>query len=128
MLCSEIFNAALKLLGEVGGESENPDYAERAPFIIASFIGEASGADKLYREAHGLDKKEIPDRVYVPLEEEFPLHARLASPCTHYLASILISDENPELSESYYDRYCDSISAILSALPSRSESIADVYK
>ena len=80
------------LLGE-----ENPDYAERAPFIIASFVSEAGGADKLYREAHGLEEKEISDRVYVPLEEEFPLVSRLASSCTHYLASILISDENPEL-------------------------------
>ena len=128
MLCSEILNAALKFLGEVGDENENPDYAERAPFIIASFVGEASGADKLYREANGLDKNELPDRVYFPLESEFPLADRFIPPCTHYLASILISDENPELSESYYDRYCDSISAILAALPSRSESITDVYK
>ena len=127
MLCSEIFDAALKILGEAGGESENPDYAERAPYIIASFIGEVRESDERYRLSHGLEAKDIPDHVYVPLEDEFFLSGRFASPCALYLASILISDENPELSESYYDRYCDSISAIQSALPSRSESITEVY-
>ena len=127
MLCRDIFNAALKLLGETGGEEENPDYAERAPYVIASFIGEVSEADASYRLAHGLEAADIPDRVYLPLEEEFSLSGRFASPCALYLASILVCDENPELSESYYDRYCDSISAILSALPSLKESITEAY-
>jgi hypothetical protein len=127
MPCRDIFIAALKLLGERGEEYDNVDYADRAPYIIAAFAGEVFEIDKKYRLAHGLAPNEEIDRVYVSFEEDFPLSERFAVPCALYLASILVSDENPELSEDYYDRYCDSISTILSSLPSRSESIKNVY-
>ena len=127
MLCSDLLTAALKLLGEAGDADDNPDYAERAPYIIASFVGEAREVDQKYRLSHGLEESDHAERVYVPLDEDFPLVDRLFSPCVFYLASILISDESPELSESYYDRYCDSISAICASLPSLKESIADIY-
>ena len=127
MLCYDLLTAALKLLGEPGDGDENPDYAERAAYIIASFVGEAREVDAKYRLAHGLGEAEILDYVYVSLDDEFPLSERLAYPCTFYLASILIADESPELSESYYERYCDSISAICASLPSHNESITDVY-
>lgn len=127
MLCNDLLTAALKLLGEVGEANDNPDYAERAPYIIASFVGEACEVDEKYRLAHGLEKADPSERVYIPLDEEFPLSERLASPCVFYLASILISDESPELSEGYYDRYCDSLSAICASLPTLKESITDAY-
>ena len=127
MLCSEILTSALKLLGEVGDAEDNPDYTERAPYIIAAFAGEAFEVDAKYRMAHGLEAIEPVDHVYVDLDEDFPLSDRLAPTCVFYLASILIADENPELSEKYYDRYCESISDISASLPYVSESIKDVY-
>ena len=127
MKCKELLISALKHLGEVGDETNNPDYAERAPYIIAAFVGEAGEIDRRYRIAHGLDMAEQTDKVLIPLEEEFPLCKRLISPCVFYLASLLIADESPELSESYYDRYCDSISSLSASLPSRVESITEIY-
>ena len=127
MKCKELLVSALKHLGEVGDETNNPDYAERAPYIIAAFVGEAGEIDRRYRIAHGLEEKAETDRVFIPLDEEFPLTRRLVSPCVFYLASLLIADESPELSECYYDRYCDSISTISATLPSKVESIIEIY-
>ena len=127
MQCKHILRSALKLLGEVGGETDNPDYTERAPYIIAAFVSEAYNADERYRIAHGLDKSPEPDQVYVDLDDEFPLCDRLAPMCAFYLASLLIADESPELSESYYDRYCDSISSFLYSLPAKAECIKQIH-
>ena len=126
MQCKHIFRSALKLLGEVGNESDNPDYSDRAPYIIAAFVSEAFDADKKFRLAHGLGEADEPNQVYIDLEDEFPLSDRLAPICAFYLASILISDENPEISESYYDRYCDSISSFIASLPAKVESIKEI--
>lgn len=127
MKCNELFRSALKLLGEIGDESDNPDYSSRAPYIIAAFAGEVSEVDEKYRLAHGLGTADPIDHVYVDLDEDFPLSDRLAPSCVFYLASILISDENPELSEKYYDRYCDSVASLVSSLPSSTESIREIY-
>ena len=127
MQCKYIFRSALKLLGEIGNETDNPDYTDRAPYIIAAFISEAFDADKKYRIAHGLDEADEPDQVYIDLDDEFPLCDKLAPMCAFYLASLLIADENPEISESYYDRYCDSISSFIASLPTRAESIKNIY-
>lgn len=127
MKCKELLHSALKHLGEIGDSSDNPDYAERAPYIIAAFVGEAEKVDADYRLAHGLDKAETFDKVYLSLEEDFPLVNRLIPSCVFYLASLLIADESPELSENYYDRYCDSISSICASLPATKESITEIY-
>ena len=128
MLCSELLTSALKLLGEVGDAYDNDDFAERAPYIIAAFVGEAWGLDERYRLSHGLGKGGTADRIFISLDEEFPLSSPLAPLCVFYLASLLIADESPELSEKYYDRYCDSISSFCASLPAQTESITDVYK
>ena len=127
MLCNEILTAALKLLGESGTDADNPDYAERAPYIIAAFVGEAAELDSRYRRAHGLAEANIKDTVSIPLTYTFPLSSRFASSCTLYLASLLICDESPELSETYYDRYCDNMSRISASLPFISEDTLNVY-
>ena len=127
MLCSDILSAALQLLGEDGGAEGNEDYAERAPYIIASFVSEASEADAMYRLAHGKEAAELSDRVYIDLTETFPLSGRFTSLAAFYLASMLIADESPELSDKFYDKYCDGVSAIISSLPSTAHGIAQQY-
>ena len=127
MLCSDILTAALKLLGEDGETEENEDYAERAPYIIASFVSETSEADSMYRLAHGKAALQLSERVYLPLNESFPLSGRFASLAAFYLASMLIADESPELSDKLYDKYCDGVSAILSALPATLHGIGQEY-
>ena len=128
MLSGELLTGALMLLGEIGDAEYNPDYSERAPYIIAAFVGETFRLDARYRLAYRLENASIPDRVCIGLDEKFPLVEPLAPLCTLYLASLLIADESPELSEKFYDRYCDGISAFSDSIPSVKESIKDVYR
>ena len=130
MKCSEIFKSALRLLNEKGAEDENEDYAERAPYILSTMFSESAKTDKKYREANGLGEQGAFSPIYVELSEEFPLASRFASAATFYLASLLILDANEELSDTFYEKYCDSMSAILSEIPCASaslEKIKDVY-
>ena len=127
MTCNDIFRKALRLLNEKGNESENEDYAERAPFIIASMCSEAEETDKNYRLGKGLSPAASFNRVYVDLEEDFPLSDRFASPAAFYLASMLSLDENDEMADVFYDRYCDSMSKIEAGIPSVIEQTSEVY-
>ena len=127
MQCKDIFRSALKLLGEIGNETNNPDYTDRAPYIIAAFVSETFDTDRKIRLAHGLEEADEPSQVYIDLDDDFPLSDRLAPMCAFYLASLLIADESPELSESYYDRYCDSISTLIASLPANTEGIKQIY-
>ena len=44
-----------------------------------------------------------------------------------YLAAMLVIDYDEELSDKLYDRYCDSVSVISSAIPFEIESIINRY-
>ncbi len=130
MKCSEIFKSALRLLNEKGAEDENEDFAERAPFILAAMFSEAAKTDQNYRKANGLGEQGSFSPTYVELSEDFPLSSRFASAATFYLASLLILDENEELSDTFYEKYCDSMSAIASEIPkpvATIEKIKNVY-
>lgn len=127
MKCSEIFKGALRLLHEKGAEDENEDYAERAPYILSAMFSEAARTDKNYREANGLDEQGSFSPTYVELDEEFPLSSRFVSAATFYLASLLIIDENEELSDSFYEKYCDSMAAIVSEIPASISKTKNVY-
>jgi len=117
MKCTEIFNGALRLLNEKGAADENQDYAERAPYILSAMFSECSKTDKKYRTANGLTKQGSFNSIYTDLTAEFPLCSRFNGAAIFYLASLLIIDENDELSDSFYDKYCDSISAIVAEIP-----------
>ncbi len=106
---------------------EYADYTDRAPYIIASFLCEASEADRLYRLVHGLDPLGESETVYLDLNQDFPLCNCFASAAAYYLASMLVCDESVSLSDKFYDKYCDSISSILASLPAESESIVNKY-
>ena len=127
MKCNEIFKSALRLLNEKGAEDENEDYAERAPYILAAMFSEAARIDKLYREANGLCEQPAFSTIHVPLSEEFPLSDRFAGAAAFYLASLLIIDANEELSDSFYEKYCDGMSAISSSIPATVRKIKNVY-
>ena len=117
MKCTEIFKGALRLLNEKGAVDENQDYAERAPYILSAMFAECSKIDKKYRVANGLTKQGYINSIYTELSSEFPLCSRFNGAAIFYLASLLIIDENDDLSDSFYDKYCDSISAIVAEIP-----------
>ena len=67
------------------------------------------------------------DCVHIPLEADFPLSDRFVNAATAYLAAMLIIDENGELSDKIYDKYCDMMARIQSEIPAKIEKIAQKY-
>lgn len=127
MLCKEIYEAALSVIAEQLYLEDTSDYEERAPYLMCAIYHEMSAVDNRYRKAMGLDNTPIIEGVMLPLSAEFPLSDRLSAPAIFYLASSLIMDENSDMSDKLFERYCDSISSIYSEIPSTVEKIPDVY-
>ena len=127
MKCAEIFKKALRLLNEKGGADENDDYAERAPYILSTMFSEAARLDRDYRAANGDKGQPSFSPIYTELESESPLSDRFTGATAFYLASMLIVDENDELSDTFYDKYCDSMASISSELVGKAEKIKNVY-
>lgn len=127
MKCKEILKKALRLLNEAAELEEDGDFAERAPYILSSMFSEAARLDRDYRTANG-EKSQISfSTIYTELDSEFPLCDRFTNAATFYLASMLIVDENDELSDTFYDKYCDSMASISSELMGKAEKIKNVY-
>ena len=134
MTCQKIYKAALRLLNETAPESvcagcseEYDEFAERAPYLLAAAVTEAGEVDDEYRRSHGLAARGETDTAEIPLETDFPLSPRFAPAVAFYLASMLIADENPELSDTLFDRFCDAMSTIKASIPSVKSAIRNVY-
>lgn len=122
----DIYISALSHIGEFNTE-DNADYMERAPYLLAAFCTECAETDTAYRKLHSLPPRSASDTVYIPLDTDFPCADRFASAAAIYLAAMLVIDENMELSDKLFDRYCDIMSTIQSELPSTIEKIVDKY-
>ena len=107
--------------------TNNNDYEERAPYLLAAFCSEAASTDAAYREMKKLEAATSVDNVCLPLECDFPYADRFASAAVMYLAAMLVIDENIELSDKLFDRYCDTMATIQSEIPSRIEKIVQKY-
>ena len=88
---------------------------------------EAGEVDDEYRRSHGLAARGETDTAEIPLEADFPLSPRFAPAVAFYLASMLIADENPELSDTLFDRFCDAMATIKASIPSVKCAIRNVY-
>ncbi len=126
IICTEIYEAALSLIGEKNFGSVD-DYAERAPYLLAAFCGEAGGLDAVWRSAKGLSEQPVYGAVMIELASVFPLANRFSGPAAMYLGAMLIIDENEELSDKLYAKYCDAMSAICSEVPGAVAKITDLY-
>ena len=130
MQCSEIFKSALRLLNEKGAEDECADYAERAPYLLAAMVSEAAQLDKRYRAANGEEAQPSFSPVFIGLDSGFPLTDRFVSAAAFYLASMLIIDDNDELSDSLYEKFCDRMASLSSkapAVPAELHKTKNVY-
>lgn len=124
----EIYRLALRLLAQQPESEETEDWEERAPYFIASFCCEASEVDRYLRQSLNMSGTVDFTRVWIDLDESFPLSDRLAPLGGLYLAAMLILDEDNELSDRLYERYCDGMTALRCGIPATVESIADLYK
>ena len=123
----DIYTSALRLIGEYPDAEVNSDYEERASYLLAAFCTEAAQVDKAYREANELEMPTESDCVYLPLESDFPCADRFANAASMYLAAMLVIDENIELSDKLFERYCDIMATIHSEIPAKIEKIAQKY-
>ena len=127
MINKNIYDSALSLLSESVDSEDNEDLEERAPYLIAAFCSECSEIDERLRKSEGQKEAEDFNPVWMPLDARFPLVKRLAHPASLYLAAMLIIDEDPTLSDKFYDMYCDEISKIATSIPALLEPICDRY-
>ena len=130
MLCKSIYKKALRLIGETQpDEARTEDYLERAPYILANAVSDLSRLDVFYREALSLEPQNLKEgtELCLPLSETFPLSKRFVSAASAYLASLLVIDENPTLSDKLYDKFCVGVTAITAEIPAERQKILDRY-
>ena len=127
MLLRNIYQTALKLIGEAEQSLSEAELRERAPYIGAALCTEAAALDSAYRKAFGMEKETPIDDLYIDLDSEFPLADRFAPAAAYYMAALLILDEDTELYEKLFDRWCDALASISAEIPFVKGSIADVY-
>lgn len=123
----DIYISALHLIGEDVYEEQNDDYEERASFLLAAFCSETEATDAAYREYKKLGAAEKFSCVFLSLDADFPCCDRFANSAAFYLAAMLTIDNDTELSDKLFDRYCDSMAKIQSSIPSKIEKIAQKY-
>ena len=127
MILQDIYEMALRLLGEVECSASETELAERAPYIGAALSTEASSLDRAYRKAFGLKEAEPFPTLFMSLDSDFPLSDRFAPAAAYYMAAMLILDEDTELYEKLFDRWCQDLAAISAEIPFVKCSPVDVY-
>lgn len=127
----QIYNNALANIGEKVSSIFTQDYLERAPYLLASFCSLAKKTDKKIRKAEGLEEQPKFSPVLLNINESFPLCEQLCTAASFYVASMLVIDEDPELSDTLYDKYCDCIATVGAMYdisePACCESISEKY-
>ena len=128
MTYRQIYENALRLICETADSTDTSDYEERAGYILATFLGQCAPADRQYRVAHQMSLSSPVALAHVDLDAAFGLSDVFVTPAQHYLAAMLVMDENEDLSDRFFELYTDGITALLSALPCSAESITDRYR
>ena len=121
----EVYTAALALIDENEYRGDPSDLQDRASYILATCCATCRKLDKKIREFNSYPPQSDFSSLYLDLEDDFPLCDILSAPVATYLASMLVTDENPELAQTLYDRYCDAIATIGASW--ECSAIEDVY-
>ena len=127
MKLRSVYLTALKLIGEVDCSLSESELAERAPYIGAALCREAASLDRAYRKAFGIGESKEFEGLYLDLNAEFPLADRFAPAAAYFMAAMLILDEDTELYEKLFERWCDALASISAEIPFVKGSTTDVY-
>ena len=122
MINREIYAFALHALAQHESSLETADLEERAPYLLAACCTEAQALDTAWRKAHGQTAAPAVSGVRLALDEEFPLSQPFVPMAGFYLAAMLIVDEDTELSDKLYERYCDGMASMTAQLDALSKS------
>lgn len=127
MTNQEILDSAVALLCENETDGDVSDYERRAPYILANFCTQNASLDALYREAYGIGSELFTAPVYVELSDEFSLCEVFSAAAVHYLAALLVLDENASMSDKFFSLHAEALTNIRSTLPATIHSITDRY-
>ncbi len=100
MTCRYIYETALSLVGEKPDAAGTDDYESRTPVLLSVLFARFARLSEML-------SGEAPDRATlsaVSLDDSFPLDCRLYLPVSFALASLLILDELPEISDRLEER------------------------
>lgn len=122
MTCRYIYTAALALIGEANDNSGCADYSARSLLLLPIVFARYS---RLSAELYGMTPANGSLTVS-SLDDLFPLDLRLCPVCAEALASMLIFDELPELSEILNSRAATDASS-LSREASEISATREVY-
>ena len=92
MTVKDIYDSALRFIGESTVDGDNDDYEERAPYIVAAFCAEVEATDRAIRKLHGKNEENSFSQVYLAFDNEFPLLEIFYTPAALYLAAMLVID------------------------------------
>ena len=122
----DVYGLALALLAEGGDRMENGDYEERAGYLLSAFCTEVQEVNRRFCAVRG---EEAPEEfpIYLSLDGEFPVKERFSGAAGAYLASMLVLEEDLELSDRLFARYCDLITQICTELPMRAGKTVNRY-
>lgn len=126
MTNQEIYTAALRLACEAVDDAP-PDYADRAESLLAVVGLRYAALDAAYREATGAEAQVLPDGMSWDLDDDFPLSSVFAPPAATALASMLVMEENPELSDRLNTMTLATINSIRQSTPFHPEPIMEKY-
>lgn len=122
-----VFDAALRLIGEVPGAADLDDYTARGPYLVCAACRALAALDRLCRSAQALGEQSLPDGGEYALADAFPLCDDLLPAAAAHIASALLFDENPTLSDRCYARFTEAAQGLLRSLPAVVEEIVEKY-
>ncbi len=128
MKCDDIRETAYALIGETNTFSDTRDYDDRFPFVLATFINQNSSLDGVVKKQLGIVGEDCHAVCGTDIFGDFPLLDRFAAPAVYYVASMLVTDENTELSDKFFELYEKAMNDMFSALPLTHGQIEDAYK
>lgn len=123
----EIYEAALVKLDEPIEVGLNPDYDERAPYLIAQFCRLAADVEAKYRVAYGMEKRSGKIKACPELDENFALCEAFEGAAISYLAAELVRGDDERFSDTLSAEWTDFMATVECTLPMMLESIADRY-
>lgn len=127
MINKDIYALSMSILGLGTERTDNLDFYNRAPYLLALFCMEEFELDRHLRAQLGIEEIEEIEQLQLDLNEDFPLLDSLAPAAALYLAAMLMIDEDEDLYEKIYERYCDTMSSLRSGFPFELESIENLY-
>ena len=127
MTHNDIIKSAITISGELQVNATG-DYTVRAFTLLALLYDQCLPLDRVYRQANGLPESSwTPDTEIHNENDDFPLADVFLGIIPYALASLLVIDENTELSNLLYARYVAGLSEIRKAIPASVEPTVDRY-